>query len=85
MLEAARSAEVGRVLTVTSADIYGVVSTDELPLSESAPVRPVSPYAASKAAADLLALQARLAAAEIADGREQLKVALARVQRADQP
>ena len=60
VLEAARSAEVGRVLTVTSADIYGVVSTDELPLTESAPVRPVSPYAASKAAADLLALQAHL-------------------------
>ena len=60
VLEAARLAEVGRVLTVTSADIYGVVSTDELPLTESAPVRPVSPYAASKAAADLLALQAHL-------------------------
>ena len=54
VLEAARSAEVGRVLTVTSADIYGVVSTDELPLTEAAPVRPGSPYAASTAAAAAL-------------------------------
>lgn len=49
-----------RVLVVSSADIYGKVSPDELPLTEASPIRPVSPYAASKVAADELALQAWL-------------------------
>ena len=49
-----------RVVTVTSADIYGIVDSRELPLDENTPLRPVSPYSASKAAADLLALQAYL-------------------------
>ncbi len=60
VLEAARAASVARVLSVTSADIYGLVGSDDLPLSESAPLRPVSPYAASKAAADMVCLQAYL-------------------------
>ncbi len=60
VLEAARAGGVARVLSVTSADIYGVVRADELPLPESAPLRPVSPYAASKAAADMVCLQAFL-------------------------
>ena len=60
VLAAARSAEVARVVTVTSADIYGLVERDDLPLTESSPIRPVSPYAASKAAADLVAQQAHL-------------------------
>jgi GDP-4-dehydro-6-deoxy-D-mannose reductase len=49
-----------RVLAVSSADVYGKVSADDLPTSESAPFRPVTPYAASKIAADQLALQAWL-------------------------
>lgn len=49
-----------RVLVVSSADIYGKVTLGELPLTEESPVRPVSPYAASKVAADMLALQAWL-------------------------
>jgi GDP-4-dehydro-6-deoxy-D-mannose reductase len=53
-------ARVPRVIAVSSADIYGVVSDDELPLDETAPLRPVSPYAASKVAADFLSLQAWL-------------------------
>ena len=57
---ASRSVSNARVITVTSADIYGVVDSKDLPLSEEAPLRPVSPYSASKAAADLLALQAYL-------------------------
>ena len=60
VLAAARSAEVARVVTVTSADIYGLVERHDLPLTESSPIRPVSPYAASKAAADLVAQQAHL-------------------------
>jgi GDP-4-dehydro-6-deoxy-D-mannose reductase len=49
-----------RVLAVSSADVYGRVDPDELPIREDAPFRPVTPYAASKIAADQLALQAWL-------------------------
>ncbi|MCC5951534.1 MAG: GDP-mannose 4,6-dehydratase [Acidimicrobiia bacterium] len=59
VLNACRDA-VERVLVVSSADIYGKVSLTELPLTEDSPVRPVSPYAASKLAADHLAQQAWL-------------------------
>jgi GDP-4-dehydro-6-deoxy-D-mannose reductase len=48
------------VVAVISADIYGRVGLDELPLREDAPLRPLSPYGASKAAADLVCLQAYL-------------------------
>lgn len=60
VLWAAREAGVERVLTVGSADVYGKVSADDLPIDEDLPMRPVSPYAASKAAADHVALQAHL-------------------------
>ncbi len=56
------AAEVGarRVLAVSSADVYGIVAPHELPLTEDSPLRPASPYAASKVAADYLGLQAWL-------------------------
>jgi GDP-4-dehydro-6-deoxy-D-mannose reductase len=60
VLEASRQAGAERVLAVTSADVYGRVTEDELPLDEGQPLRPVSPYAASKVAADALAQQAWL-------------------------
>ena len=60
VLEACWSAGVGRVLVVSSADVYGPVSDEDLPLREEAPLRPASPYAASKAAAEQLAVQAHL-------------------------
>lgn len=60
VLSAAADAEVDRVLLVSSADVYGRVEADELPITEDAPLRPVSPYAASKVAADFLGLQAWL-------------------------
>jgi GDP-4-dehydro-6-deoxy-D-mannose reductase len=60
VLEASRQAGAQRVLAVTSADVYGRVTEDELPLDEDQPLRPVSPYAASKVAADALAQQAWL-------------------------
>jgi GDP-4-dehydro-6-deoxy-D-mannose reductase len=60
VLEAGREAGADRVLAVTSADVYGRVSQDELPIREDQPLRPVSPYAASKVAADALAQQAWL-------------------------
>jgi GDP-4-dehydro-6-deoxy-D-mannose reductase len=60
VLLAAVEAGVQRVLVVSSADVYGIVEERELPLTEDSPLRPVSPYAASKVAADLLGLQAYL-------------------------
>jgi len=46
------------VLIVSSAEVYGIVQPGQLPLTEHAPVAPVTPYAASKAAAEQVALQA---------------------------
>ncbi|MGH9092104.1 MAG: GDP-mannose 4,6-dehydratase [Acidimicrobiales bacterium] len=46
------------VLVVSSAEVYGSVRPDQLPLGEGSPVAPVTPYAASKAAAEQVALQA---------------------------
>jgi GDP-4-dehydro-6-deoxy-D-mannose reductase len=61
VLEAARRCDPApRVVVVGSAEEYGVVSAGELPVREDAPLRPVSPYAASKVAAEFLALQAYL-------------------------
>jgi GDP-4-dehydro-6-deoxy-D-mannose reductase len=47
-----------RVITVSSAEVYGTAGAT--PVTEEAPMRPVTPYAASKAAAELVALQAFL-------------------------
>jgi GDP-4-dehydro-6-deoxy-D-mannose reductase len=60
VLQACIKAEVPRVLVISSADVYGRVNLSELPLTEDSPLRPVSPYAASKVGADYLALQAWL-------------------------
>ena len=60
VLQASIEAGVHRVLVVSSADVYGAVPEDRLPLTEDSPLRPVSPYAASKVAADFLGLQAFL-------------------------
>jgi GDP-4-dehydro-6-deoxy-D-mannose reductase len=49
-----------RVLIVSSSEVYGRVSAQDLPVSEGHPLAPVSPYAASKAAAEMAALQAWL-------------------------
>jgi GDP-4-dehydro-6-deoxy-D-mannose reductase len=46
-----------RVVWVGSSDAYGQVEADELPVTERNPFRPLSPYAVSKAAADLAAYQ----------------------------
>jgi GDP-4-dehydro-6-deoxy-D-mannose reductase len=58
VLEACRHAEVARVLVVSSADIYGPVPPEHLPIGEDHDLCPITPYAASKIAADYLAVQA---------------------------
>lgn len=61
LLQAARRCpRPPRVLLVGSAEVYGAVTPDQLPVTEEAPLRPVSPYAASKVAAEYLGVQAHL-------------------------
>ena len=47
----------GRMLYISSGDVYGLVAPDELPIAETHAVRPRNPYAVSKAAAELLCYQ----------------------------
>jgi GDP-4-dehydro-6-deoxy-D-mannose reductase len=61
VLDAARAAQVRRVIVVGSAEEYGRVDERDLPLREDAPLRPSTPYGVSKIAASFLALQAHLA------------------------
>jgi GDP-4-dehydro-6-deoxy-D-mannose reductase len=54
VLDAVRTEAPGAlVVTVSSGEIYG--APEQLPIAESAPLRPQNPYAVSKASADLLA------------------------------
>jgi GDP-4-dehydro-6-deoxy-D-mannose reductase len=46
-----------RVLVVGSSEEYGLVSPEDLPIDEETPLRPLSPYALSKVAQDLMGLQ----------------------------
>ena len=58
LLEAVRQLNLdARVVLACSAEAYGVVAESELPIKEEQPFRPVSPYAVSKAAVDLLGYQ----------------------------
>lgn len=50
-----------RLLLVSSAEVYGAVPEEEQPIAEDRPLRPASPYAASKAAAEMATVQAALA------------------------
>ncbi|HUY22215.1 MAG TPA: GDP-mannose 4,6-dehydratase [Acidimicrobiales bacterium] len=62
VLEAARACpRPPRVLVISSAEVYGAVPEERLPVSEDAPLAPVTPYAASKVAAEYLGVQAHLA------------------------
>lgn len=55
-----RCADLPTVLVVSSAEVYGQVAADRQPISEDEPLAPVTPYAGSKAAAEMLAVQAHL-------------------------
>lgn len=47
----------GRVLQVSSSEVYGFPTPDQLPLTEEAPFRPMSPYSVAKAAGEILCHQ----------------------------
>jgi dTDP-glucose 4,6-dehydratase len=54
LLDAARREGVGRFLQVSTDEVYGSLAPGEPAFTERTPLAPNSPYAASKAAADLL-------------------------------
>jgi dTDP-glucose 4,6-dehydratase len=55
LLEAARAFGIEGFLYVSTDEVYGELEADGIPFSEGSALRPSSPYAASKAAADMLA------------------------------
>ena len=58
LLEAVRKSRLNPVIIIaSSAEIYGLVYSNELPIKETAAFRPLSPLAVSKAAQDLLGFQ----------------------------
>jgi len=58
LLDVARERGVGRFLQVSTDEVYGSLAPDEPAFTEASPLRPSSPYAASKAGADLLVVAA---------------------------
>lgn len=46
-----------KIMIASSAEIYGLVSAQDLPVDEETQLRPISPYAVSKIAQDYLGLQ----------------------------
>ena len=62
LLEAVKASGMKpRVILVSSGTCYGDPAPEFIPVREDCPLRPNNPYAASKAAADLLGIQHRLA------------------------
>ncbi|MGZ4676453.1 MAG: GDP-mannose 4,6-dehydratase [Acidimicrobiia bacterium] len=61
VLRACLETKVPRVVVILSSEVYGTADPADLPLREDAPLRPVTPYGAGKAAADIVALQTFLA------------------------
>ena len=54
LLDAARAAGTPRYVQVSTDEVYGTLGPDDPPFTETTPLAPNSPYAASKAGADLL-------------------------------
>ena len=46
-----------RILVISSAEIYGPVRPEQLPITENAPLKPTNPYGVSKVGQDMLGLQ----------------------------
>jgi len=54
LLDVVRERRIPRFIQVSTDEVYGALAPDDPPTDEQAPLAPNSPYAASKAAADLL-------------------------------
>lgn len=58
LLEAIRATQISPVIHIcSSSEVYGQVSEKDVPIRETCPFRPASPYAVSKVGEDMLALQ----------------------------
>lgn len=59
LLEAVRESDLGecRILIAGSSEEYGMVYPEETPIKETNPLRPLSPYAVSKVAQDMMGYQ----------------------------
>lgn len=58
LLEAVRILEMDPVIHIcSSSEVYGQVCEDEVPIKETCPFRPASPYAVSKVGEDMVAFQ----------------------------
>jgi len=58
LLEAIRLSKIDPVVHIcSSSEVYGQVRKEEVPIKESQPFRPASPYAVSKVAEDMVAYQ----------------------------
>ncbi len=58
VFEAVREADIDPVIHIAgSSEEYGLVRPEEAPISESNPLRPLSPYAVSKVTQEMLAIQ----------------------------
>lgn len=58
LLDAVRIAGINpRIHICSSSEVYGQVQPDEVPIKETTPLRPASPYAVSKVGEDLAAFQ----------------------------
>jgi len=54
LLDAARNFGVKKFVHISTDEVYGELSAEDSPFTENSPIRPNSPYSASKAGADLL-------------------------------
>ena len=58
LLDAVRVAEIDpKIHICSSSEVYGQVTKDEIPIRETNPFRPASPYAVSKVGEDMIGLQ----------------------------
>jgi len=58
LLEAVRILEIDPVIHIcSSSEVYGQVSESDVPIKETCPFRPASPYAVSKVGEDMIGLQ----------------------------
>ncbi len=58
LLEAVRITEIDPIIHVcSSSEVYGQVTEEDIPIKETCPFRPSSPYGVSKIAADMVAYQ----------------------------